>query len=46
MTIQIDLPDMTTLFQGFDEIGNISDTYKEVNRQDEAEGYIQDTTGK
>ena len=37
MTIQIDLPDMTTMLEGFDKIGNISDTYKEINKQDKAE---------
>lgn len=36
MTIQIDLPDVTTLTQGFDKIGNLSATYEEINNQDKA----------
>ena len=43
MTIQVDLPDLTTIVEGFDKIDNLSDTYKAINKQDEAAGYI--TTG-
>jgi len=34
MTIQLDLPDPTSLTQGFDKIGNLSETYKDINAQD------------
>lgn len=37
MTIQVDLPDVTTIVQGFDKIDNLSDTYNAINKQDEAE---------
>jgi hypothetical protein len=45
MTIQVDLPDVTTIVQGFDKIGNLSQTYQEINAKDEAAGYIKNTTG-
>lgn len=41
MTIQLDLPDLSTIFQGFDKIGNLEATYKELQKQDTAEWYIQ-----
>ena len=41
MTIQLDLPDITTLFQGFDKIGNLQKTYESLQAQDKANGYIQ-----
>lgn len=46
MTIQLDLPDMSTIFQGFDKIGNLEETYKSLNQQDKNEGYIKDTKGQ
>jgi len=41
MTIQLDLPNITTLFQGFDKIGNLQKTYESLQKQDQADGYIQ-----
>jgi hypothetical protein len=41
MTIQLDLPNITTLFQGFDKIGNLQETYESIQKQDKADGYIQ-----
>lgn len=41
MTLQLDLPDVTTVFQGFDKIGNLAETYEEINRQDKQAGYTQ-----
>ncbi len=43
MTIQLDLPDLSTVFQGFDKIGNLVETYENINTQDEQAGYIQET---
>lgn len=41
MTIHVDLPDLTTTFQGFNKIGNLQETYQSLQAQDKAEGYIQ-----
>jgi len=41
MTIQLDLPDITTVFEGFDKIGNLKATYKEINNEDSQAGYTQ-----
>ncbi|MCX6825442.1 MAG: VCBS repeat-containing protein [candidate division SR1 bacterium] len=46
MTIQVDLPDLSTVFQGFDKIGNLSETYNAINEQDQAAGYIKSTNGQ
>lgn len=46
MTIQLDLPDVSTVFQWFDKIGNLAETYKAINQQSEAAWYIQSTSGK
>lgn len=43
MTIQIDLPDITTVTQGFGSIGNFKEIYKiykSLNKQDTNAGYI------
>lgn len=40
MTIQLDLPDATTILQWFDKIGNLQETYKAINEADNAAGYI------
>ena len=45
MTIQVDLPDLTTFVQGFDKIGNLEKTYQELNANDKAAGYIASTSG-
>ena len=34
MTIQLDLPDLTSLTQGFDKIGNLSETYNNITTQE------------
>ena len=41
MTIQIDLPDVSTVFQWFDKIGNLEKTYQDINAADTSAGYIQ-----
>lgn len=41
MTIQLDLPDVTTVFQWFSKIGNLEETYKAINEADKSAGYIQ-----
>ena len=41
MTIQVDLPDVSTVFQWFDKIGNVFETYAELNEQDIQAGTIQ-----
>lgn len=46
MTIQVDFPDMTNIFQGLDKIGNLEEIYKSLNEQSAAEGYIQSTEGE
>ena len=45
MTIQVDLPDLTQVVQGFGTIKNLSATYKAVMAEDKAAGYIQPLTG-
>ncbi len=44
MTIQVDLPDLTQVVQGFGTIKNLSATYKAVMAEDKAAGYIQPLT--
>lgn len=44
MTIQLDLPDVTTILQWFDKIGNLQETYKAINQQSEAAWYTQTNT--
>ncbi len=46
MTIQLDLPDLSTVFQWFDKIWNLSETYKTINQQDSNEWYIGSTKWK
>ena len=41
MTIQLDLPDLTSLTQGFDKIGNLSETYNNITTQEKQGWYIQ-----
>lgn len=45
MTIQLDLPDISTVFEWFDKIGNIQETYKAINIANESAWYIQDLSG-
>ncbi len=45
MTIQVDLPDLSTVFEWFDKIGNLSETYKAITAAEKSAGYIQNLTG-
>lgn len=45
MSIEVELPDFSTLTQGFDKIGNLKDTYKQLNALDTKSGYIKTTEG-
>lgn len=45
MTIQVDFPDLTTLVQGFDKIGNLQKTYQDLNAADRQSGQISRTSG-
>lgn len=40
MTIQVNLPDMSQMVQGFDKLGNLGEIYKQINAEDTAAGSI------
>lgn len=40
MNIEVALPDFSTLTQGLDKVGNLRDTYNQINAADKKSGYI------